>query len=403
MHIGKKNPRKAGFTLIELLVVVAIIAVIGAGVAVTYRNMDDKAKTAMEMSDIGTIQKAIAHWSFINDGRLPDGLDSLIDEEGNMYHQMPDTVDGTKLDNVTKMSTSGMGLSGPMGYTAMAQEAPDEVIEVLASSGLSRVYKHRFGTTRAPVSSANDSTFVGNMMGAGVDTSDTLCTLDTEDGEGATYTEAQAQYLVNNAETLRSEWDVGGTAESNGSQTVTDSASSLNVTFASLDQLNEAIRIATAIQNGLYLRKLCFVYPGGGAQMSMGPMGAVTMPMNLTDEIISNCGLTPEQVADPREPYSSELAKGKEYYLVVMGLGRFASINDGRAVRLDNPAYGKRQDQEASVYSRYLAVIKVPMQATDSMTNTGDGASVACVLSPQGYSAAALRDNYISDESKLKD
>lgn len=400
MHIGKKNPRKAGFTLIELLVVVAIIAVIGAGVAVTYRNMDDKAKTAMEMSDIGTIQKAIAHWSFINDGRLPDGLDSLIDEEGNMYHQMPDTVDGTTLDNVTPMSTSGMGLSGPMGYTAMAQAAPEEVIDVLASSGLTRVYKHRFGTTMAPVSSANDSTFVGNMMGAGVDTSDTLCTLDSD---ATPYTKAQADYLTTNAEALRAEWDPDtGSAAQAGTQTVSDPDSGLNVTFTSLEQLNAAITSADAISNGDILARLCFIYPGGGASMSMGPT-SVTMPMNLTDEIISNCGLTPEQVADPTKDYDSELQAGKEYYLVVMGLGRFASINDGRAVRLDNPAYGKRQDQEASVYSRYLAVIKVPMQATDSMTNTGDGASVACVLSPQGYSAAALRDNYISDESKLKD
>ena len=394
MHIGKKNPRKAGFTLIELLVVVAIIAVIGAGVAVTYRNMDDKAKTAMEMSDIGTIQKAIAHWSFINDGKLPDGLDSLIDEEGNMYHQMPDTVDGTTLGNVTPTSSSGMGLSGPMGYTAMAQAAPEEVIDVLASSGLTRVYKHRIGTETDPVSSANDSTFATNMMGAGVDTSDTLCTLDSD---ASAYTEDQATYLTTNAETLRGYWDTG-----TGPQTVTDANSSLNATFNSLTQLNEAIDTAQAILDGDIIDKLCFIYPGGGASMSMGPM-SVTMPMNLTEEIISNCGLTPEQVADPTRNYADELAAGKEYYLVVMGLGRFASINDGRAVRLDNPAYGKRQDQEASVYSRYLAVIKVPMQATDSMTNTGDGASVACVLSPQGYSAAALRDNYISDESKLKD
>ena len=399
MHIGKKNPRKAGFTLIELLVVVAIIAVIGAGVAVTYRNMDDKAKTAMEMSDIGTIQKAIAHWSFINDGKLPDGLDSLIDEEGNMYHQMPDTVDGTTLDNVTPMSSSGMGLSGPMGYTAMAQAAPEEVIDVLASSGLTRVYKHRFGTRLAPVSSANDSTFVGNMMGAGVDTSDTLCTLDSD---ATPYTKAQANYLTTNAETLRAEWAEGGSAATAGTQTVNDTDSGLNATFTSLEQLNEAITSAEAISEGDILARLCFIYPGGGASMSMGPT-SVTMPMNLTDEIISNCGLTPDQVADPTKDYDRELQAGKEYYLVVMGLGRFASINDGRAVRLDNPAYGKRQDQEASVYSRYLAVIKVPMQATDSMTNTGDGASVACVLSPQGYSAAALRDNYISDESKLKD
>ncbi len=400
MHIGKKNPRKAGFTLIELLVVVAIIAVIGAGVAVTYRNMDDKAKTAMEMSDIGTIQKAIANWSFINDGKLPDGLDSLIDENGDMYHQMPDEVDGTTLGNVTPMSRSGMGLSGPMGYTAMAQAAPKQVIDVLASSGLTRVYKHRVGTEEEPVSSANDSTFATNMMGAGVDTSKTLCTLDSD---ATPYTKDQANYLIENADKLREDWKEGGSAATAGTQTVNDTGSGLNATFTSLDQLNAAIESAEAISEADILARLCFIYPGGGASMSMGPMGSVTMPMNLTAEIISNCGLTPEQVADPTKDYDRELAAGKEYYLVVMGLGRFASINDGRAVRLDNPAYGKRQDQEASVYSRYLAVIKVPMQATNSMTNTGDGASVACVLSPQGYSAAALRDNYISDESKLKD
>lgn len=393
----KHTKRHAGFTLIELLVVVAIIAVIGAGVAVTYRNMDDKAKTAMEMSDIGTIQKAIANWSFINDGKLPDGLDSLIDEDGNMYHQMPKTVDGTTLTNVTDTSRSGMGLSGPMGYTAMALEAPDEVIDVLASSGLSRVYKHRIGTETAPVSSANDSTFATNPMGGEVDTSDTLCTLDSG---ASTYTAEQATYLTNQAESLRTKW----TSESHGPMnplqitSADDESFTEPVSFTSLNALNDAIDTADAMLKGDIIDKLCFIYPGGGAQM----MG-MDMPMNLTDEIISNCGLTPDQVANPNEPYATELTAGKEYYLVVMGLGRFASINDGRAVRLDNPAYGKRQDQEASVYSRYLVVIKVPMQATNSMTNTGDGASVACVLSPQGYSAAALRDNYISDESKLKD
>lgn len=388
-HLNRTK-RHAGFTLIELLVVVAIIAVIGAGVAVVYRNMDDKAKTAMEMSDIGTIQKTIAHWSFINDGKLPDGLDSLIDEDGNMYHQMPETVDGTTLANVTEMSRSGMGLSGPMGYTAMAEVAPKEVLSALASAGLSHVYIHRVDED---VTSANDSTYETNMMGAEVNTENTVRTLDADAGG---YSQAQAQYLVDNASTLR-----GGSfpLTVNGADIGTDEGS---LTFATLNALNTAIEAANAIVNGETLNRLCFIYPGGGAQMSMGPM-SVTMPMNLTDEIISNCGLTPDQVADPKASYQDELEDGKRYYLVVMGLGRFASINDGKAVRLENPAYGKRQDQNDTIYSRYLVVIKVPLENADSMTNVGEGASVAAVLSPQGYSAAALRDNYIDDEAKLKD
>ncbi len=388
-HLNRTK-RHAGFTLIELLVVVAIIAVIGAGVAVVYRNMDDKAKTAMEMSDIGTIQKTIAHWSFINDGKLPDGLDSLIDENGDMYHQMPATVDDTTLGNVTPMSDSGMGLSGPMGYTAMAEVAPKEVLSALASAGLSHVYIHRVDKD---VTSANDSTFETNMMGAEVNTEDTVRTLDADAGG---YSQAQAQYLVDNASTLRAG---PFPLTVNGADIGTDEGS---LTFERLTNLNTAIEAANAIVNGETLNRLCFIYPGGGAQMSMGPM-SVTMPMNLTDEIISNCGLTPDQVADPTASYQDELEDGKRYYLVVMGLGRFASINDGKAVRLENPAYGKRQDQNDTIYSRYLVVIKVPLENANSMTNVGEGASVAAVLSPQGYSAAALRDNYIDDEAKLKD
>ena len=388
-HLNRTK-RHAGFTLIELLVVVAIIAVIGAGVAVVYRNMDDKAKTAMEISDIGTISKTIAHWSFINDGKIPDGLDSLIDEDGNMYHTMPAEYEGTTMSNVTPMSNSGMGLTGPMGYTAMAEVAPEEVLSALASAGLSHVYIHRVDNE---VDNANDSTFETNMMGAEVNTENTVRTLDADAGG---YSQAQAQYLVNNATILR-----GGSFPLTvaGSDIGTDESS---LTFATLSALNTAIEAANAIINGETLNRLCFIYPGGGAQMSMGPM-SVTMPMNLTDEIISNCGLTPDQVADPTTAYQDELEAGKRYYLVVMGLGRFASINDGKAVRLENPAYGKRQDQSNTVYSRYLVVIKVPLENADSMTNVGEGASVAAVLSPQGYSAAALRDNYIDDEDKLKD
>ena len=54
-----KKPMKSGFTLIELLVVVAIIAVIGAGVAVTYNRLDQRAKTAMEINDIGELTQTI--------------------------------------------------------------------------------------------------------------------------------------------------------------------------------------------------------------------------------------------------------------------------------------------------------------------------------------------------------
>lgn len=387
--------RHAGFTLVELLVVVAIIAVIGAGVAVTYRNLDDRAKTAMEMNDCSTLMTVIGHWSAINDGALVNKLDSLIDTEGNMYHNMPSSMGSMSLTNVTPMSSSGMGLTGPVGYTCMAQPAPDEVIEALANSGLTQAYLHRVDAT-----DANDSTFeMTGMMQGDMDTSETLCSLASQ---ADTAEAATANELVSQAETLRAELQAqldDSATYPNPSVVFTPSEGTAQ-TFTDMTSLNNAIQEAQAIvDGGNRLNELCFIYPGGGAQM----MGA-TMPMNLTDEIISNCGLTNDEVALPTQSNDQNVTEGRRYYLVVMGLGRFSSIYSGKAVRVDTPAYGKRQEQNNTVYNRYLVVIKVPTSGYDSMTGSGDDTcSVAAVLTPQGYTVASLRDNYISDTAKMKD
>ena len=394
-HLNRTK-RHAGFTLIELLVVVAIIAIIGAGVAVTYRYLDERAKTAMEMNDCSTLMSTISHWSAVNDGKLINKLDSLIDTEGNMYHNMPATAEGMTLQGVTQMSSSGMGLTGPVGYTAMALDAPDEVIETLRTSGLTQVFLHRVDATNA-----NDSTFAMTGMGGDMDVSDTLCSLTVaSESEAAAAALAEANDLVSQAETLRQTLQTALEDDdlSNDSVIFTPTDGDPQ-TFTSLADLNTAIEEAEAVvEGGNPLTKLCFVYPGGGATMR-----GMTMPMNLTDEIISNCGLTNSQVADPNVDYNQNVADGKRYYLVVMGLGRFASIYSGKAIRVDTPAYGKRQEQTDTTYNRYLVVIKVPTSGYDSMTGEGEPASVATVLTPQGYTVASLRDNYINDTEKVKD
>lgn len=99
-----KASKKSGFTLIELLMVVAIIAVIGAGVAVTYNRLDERAKVAMEMNDIGVLEKTISHWSFLHNGNLPNRLDSLIETDGStLYSAMT--------------GANGYGLSMQAGFT----------------------------------------------------------------------------------------------------------------------------------------------------------------------------------------------------------------------------------------------------------------------------------------------
>ena len=121
------------------------------------------------------------------------------------------------------------------------------------------------------------------------------------------------------------------------------------------------------------------------------------MGMNLTYEIISNCGLQPEDVASPDQDADAALADSKRYWLVVFGLGRFATIYDGKAARVDMPAESKRYANDESIYSRYLVVVRVPVAEYNGMTGSTEAPQVAAVLSPQGLSVSALSDNYRND------
>ena len=70
-----KASKKKGFTLIELLVVVAIIAVIGAGVAVMYgREVVDDAKKQMTLHEMGQIRDAFQRFWADNAAQMMDGL-----------------------------------------------------------------------------------------------------------------------------------------------------------------------------------------------------------------------------------------------------------------------------------------------------------------------------------------
>lgn len=356
-----------GFTLIELLVVVAIIAVIGAGVAVTYQRLDDQAKTSMEMSDISILKKVTKHWSAVNNFQLPDGLDSLVDDEGNLYTSFRNP--GTQ----TNASSSGRGLLGPIGYATLeVAPAPPIVLQNLAAAGMNFTYLHRVAATNA-----NDSTFVPTG-GFGVDTATTRATLVVND----TQARANASEVV--ADTLGVAHDY-----TSGPYSLTTSA---GATFTAVDAA--AWSSIQAQQQGVLdaitTDRLVFVYPGGG--VPFGP--------NYTQDIITNAGLRPEQVANPRVAPTGE----QKYYLVVMGFGRFASIYQGKAVRADAPSFGKRLAQSENDYNRYLAVIRVPVTPWGNPSQPANEPPVlADVLSPQGLSVAALRRFYINDQRKIQD
>jgi prepilin-type N-terminal cleavage/methylation domain-containing protein len=358
--------KNQGFTLVELLVVVAIIAVIGAGVAVTYQRLDDKAKTAVEMSDIATLKKVVKHWGAINDYKIPNELDSLVAEDGKLYSQMYAQGPMTGVDPA---GDATKGLYGPAGYTFMVHPAPTNVVQNLAACGMTDTYIHLLSSANA-----NDSTFeIGTGMSEGslVDTTRTRATLVL--GGSATYEHARA--IVDAPAPTEYPATIDG-------EEFTDEAAYLS-----------ALADAEATLEAPEVDKLAFIYPGGGVYMMGQPMA-----MNATEEIISNAGLKPEEVAVPGEDDT-----GKKCYLVAMGFGRFSSIYRGKAVRADAPATGKRQAKSLATYSRYIGIFRVPVATYSSMTGAGQPAELVDVLSPQGYSVAALGDNYIDDERKVKD
>lgn len=387
----KHTKRHAGFTLVELLVVVAIIAVIGAGVAVTYRYLDEQAKTSMEISDCSIIKKAISQWSAINDNNIPNGLDSLVTDNDDLYSTMP-AVAG--MSGVTESKDISMGVEGPLGYTVSVQDAPQVVLDNLASAGLTTLYRHLTGAANTN-GNANDSTWTAGTISMGpsvsmssgaVDTSKTLSTLNS-----SSYAEdvEAAQEMVDDAGPA--DWS-DSTVQSDG-YTAVDGK-----TYMTESEFVAAKTEAQKIVDAQTLDRLAFLWGTSGATMMGEPM-----PMNMANEIITNCGYAPDEIADPTQDVEAEIANGKKCYLVVFGLGRFASIYNAKSIRIDAPAYGKRNDQSKSVYNRYLVVVSVPLETYSDMTGATQKAQVVDVLTPQGYSVASLRDKYITDGERVKD
>lgn len=115
--------KRKGFTLIELLVTVAIIAVIGAGVAVYYgRDLVDNARREMTLHEMGQIRDAFQRFYSDNAAQIMDGV------------TVADTNDALPQDFGTRFSaTLGVTYAAP---TATSPQRLYGMIEFFERYGL---------------------------------------------------------------------------------------------------------------------------------------------------------------------------------------------------------------------------------------------------------------------------
>lgn len=69
------TPNTRGFTLIELLVVIAIIGILATIIFVSLNSARKKARDATRVSDIESLQKALALYASDNNGNYPSADD----------------------------------------------------------------------------------------------------------------------------------------------------------------------------------------------------------------------------------------------------------------------------------------------------------------------------------------
>lgn len=82
-----KRKTQGGFTLAELMVVIVIIGLLTTVVVPNVLQRLDTAKTQKCKTDIGALAEAVTMYIMMNQGRLPESLEELVEEDinGNTY------------------------------------------------------------------------------------------------------------------------------------------------------------------------------------------------------------------------------------------------------------------------------------------------------------------------------
>lgn len=126
-----------GFTLIELLVVLAILAILVTIAIPAYNNYRDLARTSRAMSEIRTLEGAIAGYYADRGAQPPDltaaGYGALRDPWGNLYQYAAPgtrTFTGTPI-NPASYDLWSNGVNGQYDPSILTDKSKDDIIRGL--------------------------------------------------------------------------------------------------------------------------------------------------------------------------------------------------------------------------------------------------------------------------------
>lgn len=122
-----KNKSCKGLTLLELVVVLVVLAALAGLLIPMFPSIFQKTHAGQCAGNLAEINKFIETYKALNLS-YPDGLDSLIDEDGNVPSYMPYSGAGL---SVVDLSSGGIG-----------SLSADDVVEKLNAAGITVTQEH---------------------------------------------------------------------------------------------------------------------------------------------------------------------------------------------------------------------------------------------------------------------